>query len=114
MTCIKMAMQKAEVERAQLEAVGITNQRESTLAWNKYVWDHIYTHMDTHRAVSLIVLCYQCRLFDLSWVCYCTHAQDDGPAVPQRDRLERHPHPRHLRGAEALVGAYERPSAQSK
>lgn len=36
-TCIKMAMEKAEVERAQLEAVGITNQRESTLVWNKCV-----------------------------------------------------------------------------
>jgi glycerol kinase len=34
-TCIKMAMEKAEVERAQLEAVGITNQRESALIWNK-------------------------------------------------------------------------------
>lgn len=37
MTCIKMAMEKAEVERGQLEAVGITNQRESTLVWNRCV-----------------------------------------------------------------------------
>ena len=36
-TCIKMAMEKAEVERTQLEAVGITNQRESTLVWNRCV-----------------------------------------------------------------------------
>ncbi len=35
MACIKLAMEQAGVERAQLEAVGITNQRESTLVWNK-------------------------------------------------------------------------------
>lgn len=34
-TCIREAMGTAGVDKEQLEAVGITNQRESTLVWNK-------------------------------------------------------------------------------
>lgn len=34
-TCIRRAMESANVDAELLEAVGITNQRESTLIWNK-------------------------------------------------------------------------------
>ena len=33
--CIQKALQKSNIDRAQLEAIGITNQRESTVVWNK-------------------------------------------------------------------------------
>ena len=33
--CIRKALEVAKIDCTQLEAVGITNQRESTLVWNK-------------------------------------------------------------------------------
>lgn len=33
--CIQKALEKAKVDKSQLDAVGITNQRESVLVWNK-------------------------------------------------------------------------------
>jgi glycerol kinase len=33
--CIKKALENAGIDKSQLEAVGITNQRESTVVWNK-------------------------------------------------------------------------------
>lgn len=34
-TCVRKALEAAGVDKVKLEAVGITNQRESTLVWNK-------------------------------------------------------------------------------
>lgn len=92
MTCIKMAMEKAEVERTQLEAVGITNQRESTLVWNRCVACHLDRIRIGEGALSLFLITVD-RLF----------TQENGSALPQRHRVERHAHPRHLRGAQALL-----------